>query len=85
MYAWKRGLKGITIYRDGCARSGILITDKAKEGKLNRIDELKSEMDKLILEQLIEDPDVCPMCGGKMMHSGGCSECQDCGYSPCSF
>lgn len=30
-YAWKKGLKGITIYRDGCERSGILITDKQKK------------------------------------------------------
>ena len=28
LYAWKQGLKGITIYRDGCARTGILTTDK---------------------------------------------------------
>lgn len=27
MYAWKKGLKGITVYRDGCKREGIL-TDK---------------------------------------------------------
>lgn len=26
-YAWQKGLKGITIYRDGCKRSGILTTD----------------------------------------------------------
>lgn len=25
--AWKHGLKGITIYRSGCAREGILVTD----------------------------------------------------------
>lgn len=28
LYAWEQGLKGITIYRDGCARTGILTTDK---------------------------------------------------------
>lgn len=87
MYAWEKGLKGITIYRDGCARSGILITNKPTNGnsKLDRIDELKEELDKLALEQLTESPDVCPMCGGKMNHSGGCSECQDCSYSPCAI
>ena len=26
MYAYDKGLKGITIYRDGCKRSGILTT-----------------------------------------------------------
>ncbi len=85
IYAWERGLKGITIYRDGCARSGILITDKPKESRLDKIDELKNELNKLAAEQIKEDPDNCPICGGTMIHSGGCAECQDCGYSPCSF
>ncbi|WMM25296.1 adenosylcobalamin-dependent ribonucleoside-diphosphate reductase [Tissierella sp. MB52-C2] len=85
IYAWERGLKGITIYRDGCARSGILITNQEKKNRLDKIDELKNEINKLAEEQIKEDPDTCPMCGGVMMHSGGCSECQDCGYSPCSF
>lgn len=31
MEAWKEGLKGLTIYRDGCARQGILTTDKPVE------------------------------------------------------
>ena len=84
MYAWKKGLKGITIYRDGCARSGILISDKPKS-KLDRIDELQNEINELVAEQLLIDPNTCPMCGGELIHSGGCSECQDCGYSPCSI
>jgi len=31
--AWHYGLKGLTIFRDGCARVGILTTDKPKEEK----------------------------------------------------
>ena len=31
MYAWETGCKGLTIYRDGCARSGILTLDNKKE------------------------------------------------------
>lgn len=31
LYAWKKGLKGVTIYRNGCKRSGILTTTKEKE------------------------------------------------------
>lgn len=27
LYAWKQGLKGVTIFRDGCKRLGILTTD----------------------------------------------------------
>lgn len=30
MYAWECGLKGITVYRAGCAREGILVTDETK-------------------------------------------------------
>jgi len=84
LHAWERGLKGITIYRDGCSRSGILITNKNKKSNIDKIDELQEEIRQLAEEQLKEDPDTCPMCGGKLNHSGGCSECQDCGYSPCS-
>lgn len=37
MQAWKEGCKGITIYRSGCAREGILTTKEVKENKeLNR-------------------------------------------------
>ena len=27
LYAWQKGLKGITIFRDGCKRLGLLLTD----------------------------------------------------------
>lgn len=82
--AWNHGVKGITIYRDGCSRAGILTTDKTKESKLDRIDELRAEIDELANKSLQENPDICPMCGGEMMHSGGCAECQVCHFSPCS-
>lgn len=41
MYAWERKLKGITVYRDGCKRAGILSTNQSKE-KLKK-DNLQSE------------------------------------------
>jgi ribonucleoside-diphosphate reductase alpha chain len=31
MYAWEKGLKGVTIYRDNCARTGILTTTDNNE------------------------------------------------------
>ena len=31
MNAWKCGLKGVTVYRAGCAREGILVTDETKK------------------------------------------------------
>ncbi len=85
IYAWEKGLKGVTIYRDGCARSGVLISDKSNMSKIEKIEKLQREIEQLVIEQLEEDPDTCPMCGGKLIHSGGCSECQDCSYSPCSL
>ncbi len=34
MKAWKAGLKGVTIWRDGCQRQGILSADKKEEVKM---------------------------------------------------
>ena len=31
MYAWEKGLKGVTIFRDGCKRAGILTIDTSKK------------------------------------------------------
>lgn len=31
LYAWEKGVKGVTIFRDGCARTGILSTDSKNE------------------------------------------------------
>lgn len=33
MYAWEKGLKGCTIFRDGCKRTGILTSDDGSETK----------------------------------------------------
>ena len=85
IYAWEKGLKGITVYRDNCLRSGVLITSKTKQSTSDKIEELQTEIDKLIINSLQENPDICPMCGGEMFHSGGCAECKDCGYSPCAI
>jgi ribonucleoside-diphosphate reductase alpha chain len=35
MYAWKQGLKGITVFRDGCKRLGILTTDNTSNDTTN--------------------------------------------------
>lgn len=31
LYAWEKGLKGVTIFRDGCTRTGILSTNTKKD------------------------------------------------------
>ena len=33
IYAWKRGLKGLTIFRENCARLGVLVNEKPEEKK----------------------------------------------------
>lgn len=83
MSAWQSGLKGITIYRDGCTRSGILINDN--KDRKEEIEKLQNNLSNLLLEEFKDNPNICPMCGGEMFYSGGCSECRDCGYSPCSI
>lgn len=35
LYAWRQGLKGITVFRDGCKRLGILTTDNKEPEKTN--------------------------------------------------
>lgn len=73
--AYEKGLKGVSIFRDGCLRVGILNTSQIKEEEVNNSKTNHST----------EDLEVCPECGGKMVHSGGCSECLSCKYSPCSI
>ena len=78
MSAWKNNLKGITIYRDGCKRSGILTNEKPKEEK----EEVKE-----VEEQLEEGMEkfVCPECKNEaIIPTGGCGICLQCGYSKCS-
>ena len=75
--AWKNDLKGITIYRDGCKRSGILTNEKPKE------EEKRELLNKEITEPETEEF-VCPECGNKaVIPTGGCGICLQCGYSKC--
>lgn len=41
LYAWDMGLKGVTIFRDGCKRLGILTTDLNDNNTLDSGDKLK--------------------------------------------
>lgn len=38
LYAWEKGLKGITIFREGCERTAILSTDSKKEDTPKEVD-----------------------------------------------
>ena len=73
VYSHKEGLKGVTVFRDGCVRAGILTSDNSdNEDKIIDLDEND------FLEQ-----DVCPECKAEIQHSGGCVLCPNCGWSPC--
>lgn len=81
MYAWEKKLKGITVFREGCARAGIL----KRKGDDNDSNDDKSEEKKENLdEQDFIDMGICPECKSNLYHTGGCLECPNCGYSPCS-
>lgn len=77
MEAWKYGLKGVTVFRDGCSRAGILINEKPNEDKKKTI---KSNLN----VQTEKTTTVCPECGGEYTHTGGCGVCLECGYSKCN-
>ena len=92
--AWKNNLKGITIYRDGCKRSGILLNEKPKEDKKDDNEEALKE-ESTVKEESIEEKInnieteteefVCPECGNKaIIPTGGCGICLQCGYSKCN-
>lgn len=84
MSAWENKLKGITIYRDGCERSGVLLNDK----KSNKEKKVKEEKIEKTEEHEIEDgyeKFVCPECGNEsIIPTGGCTICLQCGYSKCN-
>lgn len=74
--AWEHGLKGLTVYRDGCLRSGILITDKTTTDKKE-----EKEVDPSTDKE--ENTTICPECETEIANSGGCGFCPNCGWSKC--
>ena len=67
MYAWKCGLKGMTIFRDGCDRAAILTTSKPKEEKSEEVTENKNEIPRGVVVPTSDD-----VIGLKRKLSGGC-------------
>jgi ribonucleoside-diphosphate reductase alpha chain len=46
--AWKNGLKGMTIFRDGCARLGVLTLDNKKEEKQEKVENEQKQLTNLL-------------------------------------
>lgn len=79
MYAWEMGLKGATIFRDGCKRLGILTLDD--DTPLEEEDEPLEEIEGVKAEGYFS---TCAECGStNTIFAEGCVTCRDCGYSPC--
>lgn len=68
LYAWEKGLKGVTIFRDGCARTGILTTDK--ESKSDTNSEIVPTIDTLPRGFIVKADDNC--IGKKRTLQTGC-------------
>lgn len=87
IYAWQMGLKGVTIFRDGCKRAGVLGNHTQSNKSLDSmtIEDLQDLIYQKAQNAVAENPNLCPMCGGNLIYSGGCSECEVCHYSPCSL
>lgn len=49
LYAWEKGLKGVTIFRDGCKRLGILTTDTTKKEEDANISQPTNELKRGII------------------------------------
>lgn len=76
MYAWKKGLKGATIFRDKCKRAGILTLDEptVEESTESTVEEVRAT----------GYYSKCPECESEqMVVANGCVVCKDCGFSPC--
>ena len=68
MYAWENGLKGMTIFRDGCDRAAILTTSKPKdENKEEVVEEKKNEIPRGVVVPTNDN-----VIGLKRKISGGC-------------
>lgn len=73
LYAWEKGLKGITIFRDGCKRVGILT-----DGKSDDKDKTKVNHNALSRGMIIKADDNC--IGKKRTLTSGCGRMHLCAY-----
>ncbi len=82
--AWKRRLKGITVFRDNCKKLGILTTTPAP-----KVEKPQSIWDKLKAAKQDPNaqpskPSACPECNeNTFVYEAGCSTCKTCGYGVC--
>jgi len=84
MYAWEKGLKGITVFVDGCKRLGILTNNDDSTGSDEPESEVKETEYKVNLNYADDKFSKCPECGEPIeVITNGCAICMNCGASPC--
>lgn len=74
MQAWRKGLKGVTLFREKCKKAAILENQKSKENR-----ETKTTMQ----TQDWINQGICPECKDSLVNVGGCTECLSCGFEVC--
>lgn len=75
--AWEHGLKGLTIFRDGCKRAGILTFSAPTEEQGEEVpEEIQEEYNTTV---------QCPECGADLAMTEGCMTCYSCGWGKCSL
>jgi ribonucleoside-diphosphate reductase alpha chain len=80
--AWKHNLKGITIFREGCKRAGILTTAPQEDAEETPVVIEHKETNAYEDNKKFQK---CSECGEPIeVVSGACTICLNCGHSPCS-
>lgn len=80
--AWRSGCKGITVFRDGCARGNILGVDTDKPVEKEEKKEVAPKQPKYGGDA---DYRECPQCHEKLFKvEGHCGYCVGCGFSACT-
>lgn len=79
--AWKKGLKGITIYREG-SRSGVLLPENETGTASSQGSDGVSP---LAISEEVSPDHTCPQCGDPdgIIYEEGCLKCKSCGYGLC--
>lgn len=81
MAAWRSGCKGITVFRDGCARGNILGVDTEAKKPVEEKKEVAPKQPKFGGDA---DYKECPECHEKLFKvEGHCGYCVGCGFSAC--
>lgn len=95
--AWKLGLKGATVFRDNCAKLGILTNGAAHQDDNPAIPpviyvqegnwETRIEVKPTGVVEEKHKIGVCPECGSPLVKKGGCTKCsnEECWYEGCSI